>query len=146
MGETRKPLRMPSLVDLSRIRERLGLDEKGRPLGLNGAEKQAADNPGLPDPQWKERRMDTTPGYKTSEFWVTILAKLAIVLLAYMASTGGTVEAIAASVASGGGVLGVLAPLAREAVLGLLAWLIQKLSANYGNNRTTLKTALLKAA
>lgn len=146
MEEGRRPLRVPSPEDLRRIRERLGLDENNLPLGLSEAERQAAGNPGLPDPQWKETRMDTKPGYQTSEFWVTILAKIALVLLAYLAVAGGPVEQIATSVASGGGVAGVLAPLAKEAVLGLLGWLIHKLSVTYGENRTMLKAATLKAA
>lgn len=85
--------------------------------------------------------MEVKPGFKTSEFWVAILAKFALVALGYLAVAGGPLEAISKSVVDGGGIAAIVAPLAKEALLGLLGLLIAKLSSKYGDNRTELKKA-----
>lgn len=112
------------------------------PLTLTREERRAALNPGLPA---EVLNMEVKPGFKTSEFWVAILGKLGMVVLAYLAVSGGPLEAISKSVSDGGGIAGIVAPLAKEALLGLIALLLQKLTTKYGEQRAELKKAAASA-
>lgn len=116
------------------LRERLnrdkGLDRSMVPLNATPAERRAAQSPGLPDPIWMESHMETKPGYKTTEFWLTLAFGVLIAALTFF-----TDYAEAAKVP---GVVGVVL-VAGAKLLGapLLAWLTVK----YNEYRAKVKTA-----
>lgn len=74
----RRPLVQPPPEELARIRGELGVDENNLPLNLTPAEQVAAANPGLPAPPEQPPMENTTQkdGWKTSEFWLTVLGFL----------------------------------------------------------------------
>jgi hypothetical protein len=57
----RRPLFVLSPERRAELQARMGVDVDNLPLGLTEAEKLAASQPGLPDPNWKEKHMETQP-------------------------------------------------------------------------------------
>lgn len=108
------------------------------PIGLTASEKLAALDPGLAP---KESSMDTKPGYKTTEFWVTILAKALVAAIGYFTVTGGPLDEITAALQAGGGFAAVVVPLAKVAAGPFFAWLASKIASKYVDSRTAVKTA-----
>lgn len=138
----RKPLvSLPPEEGLRRLLamgQELDVDDSPIPIGLTDAEKKAARRPGLPA---EEKKMETKPGFKTSEFWLSMVAKMLIAGIAYFNIAGGPLDQIATSVASSAPLMGLVVPLAKTALSGLLAYLAAKIAAKYTESRTEVKVA-----
>lgn len=142
--------RKPLVPFATEVRRRLlyaqGLDEEALPLNLTPAERLAAANPGLPAP--KEKHMEVTPGWRTSEFWLKAAVVLVVLPLLYWLSNEATSPLLEMLKALGGlnPLLALVVPIVGKALMGFIAWAAAKLAANYSDNRTELKVAALAAS
>lgn len=138
----RRPLVSLPAGERKRLLDELGLGDDLLPYSLTPEERKAAQNPGLPDPNWRSP-METKPGWKTSEFWLKLAAGAAIALLMFTLDHG--LPAIAAQLPSLGWIGSILVlgvPLAKVA----LGWVLAKLTEKYAAGRVEVKVAALAAA
>lgn len=151
MTPPRRPL-VPPPTELERELLLLaeGLDENGVPLGSTDAEKQAAANPGLADPNWKEKPMEPLKaGYRTSEFWLKAAVLLLVVPVLVFFQGGGPLPSplpdMAADASTLHPLLALAMPVLLKAVGALIAWATVQLAGKYGDNRTSLKIAAIES-
>lgn len=83
---------------------------------------------------------DAKPGYQTSEFWLHILAQAVLAVLGIVTAIGGPLDAIATSLAGSNPILAAVVPLAKAAILAVIAWASGKLSTAYTVARSDVKT------
>lgn len=125
------------------IQRRYGMrptDAEGMPLGLTDEEKKAAANPGLPDPNWR-RTMETKPGWKTSEYWLTLIVTLVVLpVLGYLGNEAlSPLAPMLTALASASPVLAIIVPVAKTALFGFLAWCAKKLAVAFNDGRVEVK-------
>jgi hypothetical protein len=144
--EIRKPLVQPPQEERDANLKAMGMVRDGDEVYMANrseleveADKHAAE---APNPTAEEElSMETKPGYKTSEFWMTLLAKAVVAAIAYFTVSGGPLDQIATAVTTGAPILALIAPLAKTALAGLLGYLATKLATKYVESRTEVKTA-----
>jgi hypothetical protein len=148
LAAARQPLVGPTSEERARQLADMGqeLDAHGSPIpkGLTDAEKQAALDPGLGP---KEQVMETKPGYKTTEFWLTNLMVLVVIpLLGWLANqaTSPLVD-ILKDIASGNAILAAVVLALRPAIFAVLGWAAAHLAAKYAASRASVKVAHLQA-
>lgn len=143
----RRPL--PPLNEYLRLKlaEKLGRRPDNNPPGLTAAELQAAANPGVADPNWKEKPMETKPGWQTSEYWLKLLVVLVVLpVLVFFGGDASPLPEMMDALKAAGPLAAVVAAIAAKGVPAFVAWLASRLAAKYGEERTQLKLAALKSA
>ena len=128
----RRPLKPVSdeegrrLAGLYRVVWAPGTAQHLMPLGSTPAEVMAGQKPGLPA---RSDSMETKPGYKTTEFWLTLVFGIGVACLGFLSENTEAFSALP-------GVWGMLAALAlKVAVVPALAWMTVK----YNEYRAKLK-------